>query len=254
MRFDGLGEGVRSHSGALMSTTAFVPFPGIRPNYAEISGILVDPKFWTTTYTCDVVLQNCHSTCCYRSNILAPGERARIEAHMEGILPFMDPERRKIYETRGGFEAVCTEQCPEGCELDVDEVAAMARMFPLEEDYRCNLIVRGDDHDSCLFLAKSPEGLEHCSIHAYALANDISWMALKPVDCVQYPLAIYEENGRKVLGVQTTPFLSHLPCHESGLGPLFYESMAGTIRFFMGDDFYEALDRHVRSLGAHPGS
>jgi hypothetical protein len=25
--------------------------------------------------------------------------------------------------------------------------------------------------------------------------------------------------------------------------------MAGTIKFFMGEDFYDALDRHVRSLG-----
>jgi hypothetical protein len=33
------------------------------------------------------------------------------------------------------------------------------------------------------------------------------------------------------------------------LGPLFYESMADTIRFFLGEDFYRELDRHVRSMG-----
>ena len=233
-----------------MSVTQFVPFPGIRPDLVEISGLWVDPKFWTTTYTCDVVLQKCHSTCCYRSNILAPGERGRIEGHIEGILPYMDPARRDLYRSRGTFEADCTEQCPGGCELDVDEVNAMARMFPLEADYRCNLIVRGEDHDSCIFLAHGPDGEERCSIHAYALDEGLSWMALKPADCVQYPLAIYQEGGRTILGVQTTPFLSHLPCHESNLGPLMYESMAGTIRFFLGDAFYEDLDRHVRSLGS----
>jgi len=232
-----------------MGATQFVPFPGSRPEFVEISGIWVDPKFWTTTYVCDVELQQCHSTCCYRSNILAPGEKERILGHLEGILPYMDSDKRALYHSRGTFEADCSEQCPEGCELDVDEVNAMSRMFPLEEDYRCNLIVRGTDHDSCIFLAHGSDGEERCSIHAYALGEGISWMALKPVDCVQYPLAIYQEGGRTVLGVQVTPFLSHLPCHESNLGPLFYESMAETIRFFLGENFYSDLDRHVRSLG-----
>ena len=236
-----------------MSATQFVPFPGIRPQFVEISGVWVDPKFWTTTYTCDVALQKCHSTCCYRSNILAPGEKERIAAHMKGILPFMDPERGDLYRRRGTFEAHCTDQCPDGCELDVDEVNAMARYFPLQADYRCNHIVRGEEHDSCIFLAHSPDGEEHCSIHAYALASDISWMALKPADCVQYPLAIYHEGNRTILGVQTTPFLSHLPCHDSNLGPLLYQSMEGTIRFFLGDAFFEDLNQFVRSLGSAVG-
>ena len=134
----------------------------------------------------------------------------------------------------------------------------MARAFALEDDFRCNMIVRqgesGESMDSCIFLSKNPSGENHCSIHAYALDAGLNWMDIKPVDCIQYPLAVFHEGGKTILAPQTTSFLSHLPCHDSGLGPLMYQSMESTIRFLLGGDFYESLDRHVREMDASPPS
>ncbi|BAM07192.1 DUF3109 family protein [Leptospirillum ferrooxidans] len=237
-----------------MSNAAFIPFPSREIPYVRINGVLVDPQLWMTVYDCNVTTQNCHSMCCYRSNILAPGEADRIFPHMEGILPYMTPQKQKIFEKRGTFVADCRTQCPDGCELDGDEVLAMARAIDLESDYRCNEIVRqggegGEEMDSCIFLTKNDRMENVCSIHAYAIDQGMNWMALKPLDCVQYPLGVYNKDGETILRSQSTPYLSHLPCHDSGIGPLMYRSMEGTIRFLMGDDFFVALDHHVRSLG-----
>lgn len=236
--------------GSKMSVGVFVPFPGKKLDPVLIGAIWVDPSLWTARYECDVTLQNCHSMCCYRSNILAPGEKEKIQPHMTGILPYMTSKKQEIYRKNGAFEANCNTQCPTGCELNEDEINAMAREFPLEKDFRCNLIVRqeesGEEMDSCIFLAKNGQGENHCAIHAYALDQGMNWMEIKPVDCIQYPLAVYHQEGRTILGVQTTSFLSHLPCHDSGLGPLLYQSMEGTIRFLAGDEFFESLDLFVR--------
>ncbi|MCL4460265.1 MAG: DUF3109 domain-containing protein [Nitrospirae bacterium] len=187
--------------------------------------------------------------CCYRSNILAPGEKEKIDLHLEKILPYMTPVKRKILEDRGGFVADCVAQCPDGCELNEDEVNAMARSFDLSDDFRCNMIVRaehsGDGMDSCIFLSRNASGENHCSIHAYAIDAGINWMEIKPVDCIQYPLAVFREGDKTILAPQTTSFLAHLPCHDSGLGPWMYQSMESTIRFLLGGEFFESLDRYV---------
>ncbi len=239
-----------------MSSGVFVPFPGRERTLVMIGGVWVDPSLWTTKFDCNVELQGCHSMCCYRSNILAPGEKEKIESHLEGILPYMTPVKRHLLQERGGFVADCRTQCPDGCELNEDEVNAMARAFRLSEDFRCNLIVRseqsGESMDSCIFLSQNTSGENHCSIHAYAIDAGINWMDIKPVDCIQYPLAVFQERGKTILAPQTTSFLSHLPCHESGLGPWMYQSMESTIRFLLGGEFFEALDLYVRE-NVEPG-
>ena len=106
--------------------------------------------------------------------------------------------------------------------------------------------------DSCIFLSQNTSGENHCSIHAYAIDAGINWMDIKPVDCIQYPLAVFQERGKTILAPQTTSFLSHLPCHESGLGPWMYQSMESTIRFLLGGEFFEALDLYVRE-NVEPG-
>ncbi len=231
-----------------MSGQVIVPFPGKPVEYVQIGNVWVDPRLWTTRFDCDVMLQGCHSMCCYRSNILAPGEKEKIRQHIDGILPYMTERKKKVYLERGDFEADCNEQCPSGCELNEDEVNAMSRAFSLDQDYRCNLIVRKsaeEDMDSCIFLAKNSAGENHCSIHAYAVDHGINWMSIKPADCIQYPIAIYQERGRTILGIQTTANLSHLPCHHSGLGPSLYRSMEGTIRYLLGDEFYSSLESFI---------
>ncbi len=205
--------------------------------FIRIAGVLVDPEIFTRPYACDVEKYGCRSMCCYRSCIVPPDEAKRVEARLEGILAYLSPENREAVRRNGGILADCSRQCPTGCVIHEDEARAIRRNFG-GQDFRCVLLFRND----CALLYTTPEGLRYCAVHTHAMDADLVWEEFKFADCVQYPLSFYFlEDGTRVLSVQNTPYLSHIPCMREPSGEPMYKSLRKTIETFLGREFYQEL-------------
>lgn len=209
--------------------------------FVEIGSVLVNPEIFTRPYTCDVVKYGCKSMCCYRSCIVPPQEAKKIEQHRDGILAFLSPENREAINKNGSVLATCATQCPTGCVIHEDEAQAIRRNFG-GSDFRCALLFQND----CSLLYTNKEGLRYCAVHTYAMEHGLVWEEFKFADCVQYPLSFYTtEEGKKVLSIQDTPYLDHIPCMKNPAGEPMYKSLKKTIETFMGKEFYRELEAYV---------
>ncbi|MEK6680876.1 MAG: DUF3109 domain-containing protein [Nitrospirota bacterium] len=205
-------------------------------NFIKIDSVLVDPRIFTTPYSCDVERYKCESMCCYRACIAPDTEIKRVKKHLNDIIPYLGEDNREAIR-KSGFVAKCERQCPQGCEIHPDEARAARRLFKDNEEFKCFLIYKG----ACVFLYTNKEGLKYCSIHTYAMEKGMEWEAFKMKDCVQYPLSVYIKDGKKVLTIQDTPYLSHIPCMKDNTGEPMYKSLEGTITALLGKRFNTAL-------------
>ncbi|HWR73041.1 MAG TPA: DUF3109 domain-containing protein [Nitrospirota bacterium] len=205
--------------------------------FVEIASVLVNPEIFTRPYACDVERYSCRSMCCYRSCIVPPHEAERIEKHLDGILPYLSPENREAVRKNGSILGVCTKQCPAGCVIHDDEARAIRRAFG-GKDFRCVLLYNND----CALVYTNTEGLRYCAVHSYAIEKGLVWEEFKFADCVQYPLSVYtREDGKRVLSIQDTPYLNHIPCMKDPAGDPMYRSLKRTIETLLGKEFYGEL-------------
>jgi len=217
----------------------------VEKNFVEIAGVLVNPEIFTHPYACDVEKYNCKSMCCYRSCIVPPHEAKKVEEHLDGILKYLSPENQAAIRKNGSILGVCEKQCPTGCVIHEDEARAIKRTFG-GADFRCVLLFNND----CSLLYSTREGLRYCAVHTYAMDKGLVWEEFKFADCVQYPLSFYtREDGKKVMSIQDTPYLSHIPCMKQPSGEPMYKSLKKTIETFLGKDFYKEL---AATAGKHP--
>lgn len=209
--------------------------------FITIGGVLVNPEIFTRPYTCDVEGYDCQSQCCYRACIVPEHEAKKVEANFDAVLSYLGAENREVLKKNGTILADCRTQCPNGCEIHEDEAKAIRREFN-GRDFRCVLI-----HDkTCSLLYTNNEGFRYCSVHTFATDQGLVWEEFKFADCVQYPLSFYTaEDGRKVLSIQDTPYLDHIPCMQKPKGEPMYRSLKKTIETFLGRDFYQALAAHA---------
>lgn len=210
--------------------------------FAEIDSTLVDIRILNTPYVCNVEEYSCNSLCCYRACIITPEETERIERHLDGILSYLSQENRKAIEENGSFVARCERQCPGGCEIHAEEAKAVQVYFPAGSEFRCTLIHNG----MCVLIYKNREGTNYCAVHSYAIDEGLKWESFKMRDCIQYPLAVIEREGKRVLTIQGTPFLNKIPCMVSKKGKPMYESLESTIEFLLGRDFAGRLKEYAK--------
>ena len=209
--------------------------------FVQVGSVLVNPEIFTRPYTCDVEGYGCNSQCCYRACIVPEQEVRNVEAHFDEILAYLSPENREALKKNGGILADCKKQCPKGCEIHDDEKQAIRREFG-GADFRCVLI----HNKTCSLLYTNKEGLKYCAVHTFAMDKGLVWEEFKFADCVQYPLAFYtDEEGRKVLSIQDTPYLNHIKCMTEPSGEPMYKSLKKTIETFMGKEFYKGLEAYV---------
>ncbi len=211
--------------------------PSGENGFVEIASVLVNPEIFTRPYACDVEKYGCRSMCCYRSCIVPPHEAERIEKHLDGVLAYLSPENRDAVKKNGGILADCAKQGPEGCVIHEDEARAIRRAFG-GADFRCVLLFKND----CALVYENAQGLRYCSVHSYAMEKGMVWEEFKFADCVQYPLSVYtREDGKRVLSIQDTPYLNHIPCMKKPAGQPMYRSLRKTIETLLGKDFYGHL-------------
>lgn len=215
---------------------------GMEENYIEIDSVLVDPRIFKASYTCDVKGYNCASTCCYRGCIIRPSEVKRIERHLSGILSYLSTENREAIERNGSFVARCSVLCPEGCDIHPEEAKAVRRFFKEDSDFRCTLLF----NDLCVFIYTNNEGIRYCAIHSYALDKRMKLEEIKKIDCIQYPLMVYRRNGKKVLTIQEVPYLSHISCMNDMKGEPIYRGLQNVIEILLGKEFNEKLQVYGR--------
>jgi len=209
--------------------------------FFKIASVLVNPEIFTRPYACDVQKYDCKSQCCYRSCIVSEEEAKKVEAHLGGILAYLSPENRNAIKKTGSMLGICSQQCPTGCVIHEDEAQAIRRNFGGKE-FRCVLLF----NNNCSLLYTSKEGLRYCAVHTYAMENGMVWEEFKFADCVQYPLSFYDtEDGKRVLSIQNTPYLNHIPCMKHPSGEPMYKSLKKTIETFLGKDFYKELEAYA---------
>jgi hypothetical protein len=92
----------------------------------------------------------------------------------------------------------------------------------------------------CLF-AYEKEGVRLCAIHAYAVEAGMSLTEIKPLDCIQYPLYLGEDEEGQILGIQGTPYLSHIPCINDPRGEPMILSLGYAIEALLGRDLHQRL-------------
>lgn len=210
-------------------------------NFVEVASVLVNPAIFTRPFTCDVEGYDCKSQCCYRACIVPDHETRKIEQHFDKILSCLGPENREALKKNGTILADCSRQCPGGCEIHEDEARAISRAFGGDK-FRCVLIF----NRTCSLLYTNKQGFRYCAVHTFAVEQGMSWEEFKFADCVQYPLSFYSNaNGKRVLSIQDTPYLSHIPCIQKPRGEPMYKSLRRTIETFLGRDFYTELASHA---------
>lgn len=210
-------------------------------NFIEISSVLVNPEIFTRLYVCDVEKYGCRSMCCYRSCIVPADEAKRVEQHLDGILAYLSAENRKAIKKNNGIIATCSSQCPAGCVIHDDEARAIKRNFG-GADFRCVLLFNND----CVLLYTNSQGLRYCAVHSYAIEKGLIWEEFKFSDCVQYPLSVYiNDDGKRVLSIQNTPYLSHIPCMKQPSGEPMYKGLKKTIETLLGAEFYKDLEAYA---------
>lgn len=236
-RFYARNDLVGDHSRLIIAVLVEVCMGSKICDFVKIGSVLVHPDILSRPYTCDVQKYGCASLCCYRSCIVPEQEAQRIEKHLDDILCYLAPENREAIRENGSVLAICSQQCPSGCAIHEDEARAMQRKFN-GQGFRCILL----HNNECALLYTTPEGMRLCAVHAYAIDHGMMWEEFKFTDCVQYPLSLYKkEDGEKVLSIQDTPYLSHIPCLQHPEGEPMYKGLRKTIETLLGKDFYQQL-------------
>jgi len=214
----------------------------------EIAGILVDRRIFTTPFVCDVALHNCHSACCHRGCVVTAGEVERLAPHVNGIMQYL-PEAKREFLRREGMQFIGDPR-RQSTDMRPQETVAMVRFFNSPEEMRCTWVL----DDGCVFLYPSTEPtqgngqaipVQYCAVHSYARERGMDWQTFKQTDCVQYPLCIYDQDGRTVLALQETPGRATVPCLNNPIGPPMYVSLAGTLTYLLG----ESLSAQVQAYG-----
>jgi len=217
-------------------------------SFVEIGGVLVDRRIFTTPFICDVVLQSCRSACCHRGCVVTAGDVERLTPHLDGIVKYLPEAKREFLRQEGG--GFVGDPDRQDTDMRPQETMAMIRFFKSPEEMRCTWVV----DDGCVFLYPSTERAPgnghvvpvlHCAVHSYALERGMDWKVFKQSDCVQYPLCLYEKDGRTVLALQEEPGRAAVPCLNNPIGPLLYRSLAGTITYLLG----EAFNAQVQAYG-----
>jgi hypothetical protein len=217
--------------------------------FIAIAGVLVDRRIFTTRFICDVVLQECRSACCHRGCVITPAEVERITPHMAGIGRYL-PEAKKEFLRReeGTFVA---DPARQSTDMRPQETMAMMRFFRSAEEMRCTWVV----DSGCVFLYPATQtasdgtrsiSVQHCAVHAHALELGKDWKAFKQADCVQYPLCVYQQDGRTVLALQEEPGRASVPCLNNPIGPPMYRSLSGTIAYLLGSPFSDKVQAYGR--------
>jgi len=224
---------------------------GPEANYLLVDGIRVEERIFTTPYICDPALYGCQSQCCYRGCILSQAEIERIGPHLQKIAVFLPPDKRKALLSSPSFVADCRSQCPEGCEIHGLEWEAVRLHFPEGNPPRC--LPYPDQ--MCLF-AYSRDEVRLCAIHSYALEKGMDLTEIKPLDCIQYPIYLGEDEKGRYLAIQETPHLSHIPCIGNPQGKPIALSLGYAIETLLGKAFYRKLLRafyeYVRDPAPQP--
>ena len=220
-------------------------------SFLVVEGIRVEERIFTTPYICDPGLYGCQSQCCYRGCILSQAEIESIRPHLPEILAFLPADRRKAAEGKPSFVADCPSQCPEGCEIHGLEWEAVRLHFPEGDPPRC--LPYPDQ--MCLF-AYSRDGVRLCALHSCALEKGMDLIQIKPLDCIQYPLYLGEDEKGRYLAIQETPYLSHIPCMRNPRGEPMILSLGYAIETLLGKAFYRKLLRafheYVRDPAPQP--
>jgi len=218
-------------------------------SFIEIDGVLVDRRIFTTPFICDVVIQQCRSACCHRGCVVTGGDVERLTPHMDGIVRYLPEAKREFLRREGGNfvgdpDRQENDMCPQ-------ETMAMIRFFKSPEDMRCTWVV----DDECVFLYPTTQpapgnghsvAVHHCAVHSYALERGMDWQSFKQADCVQYPLCVYEQDGRTVLALQEEPGHAAVPCLNNPIGPRMYRSLEGTITYLLGERFNAQVQAYGR--------
>ena len=208
--------------------------------YYEIAGVLVDKKILNESFQCNPQRFNCSSCCCHRGCIMLPHEVENIKKHWDTIKKYLEPEKRDYIEESGEktFYQPCMPNCPCGFTLGSEETNYM--QAHIKNGGKVQFYCSRNIGPMCIFASKI-SGDYSCAIHSAALEMEIPLHELKPLDCIQFPLAVLKEEGATKLVFQEAPEFNHLPCLNQKSPKKMYHDLKDSIVALLGQEFYEKL-------------
>lgn len=201
--------------------------------FFKINGIAVDSTIFTQRYDCDASYYGCTPQCCSRGCLLLPEEILRVQKFLPEIIPYLSPQKQE-YLKHFPFHTV--RHCSV-CQAEKIEKENLRIHCPDISQLICTAVVEG----GCIF-SFNDGGIHHCALHSYALSRRWKLNAIKPLDCIQFPIALRKHQGQLYLYFQKVKAFDNLPCllHPKP-GPLMYQTLQYPIEILLGEDFYRRL-------------
>ena len=208
--------------------------------YYKVAGVLVEEKMFSESFICDSKRFACASACCKRGGLMFVHEVENIKKHWNTVKKYLGPEKQNFNLDSGEntFYEACQPNCPCGFTLGAEEVKYL--QAHVARGGKTQFYCTKNDGDICTF-AYSDRGELRCALHAAALELELPLNELKPLDCIQFPIAILKEGEVTRLVFQQVEQFKHLPCLNQKSSRKMYQDMKDSIVALLGKNFYEKL-------------
>lgn len=127
-----------------------------------IESIIISDEVWNTKFSCDLI--KCQGKCCQYGDLGAPiseDEEETIKKNLDKVFPYLPPRNKKFL------------------------------LANVSETYQGNLHIKEiEENTPCPLAYVSDKEIVLCSLHTYALENEIPLLDLKPLWCSLFPLII----------------------------------------------------------------
>jgi Fe-S-cluster containining protein len=143
-----------------------------------IDNILISDKTWNTRFTCDT--NRCLGKCCQYGDLGSPVSKDEvkiIEKNLENIFPFLSTQNRMFL--KNGVAELWQDS------LHLREIG---------------------QNIPCPLSYKSENGQILCSLHSYALHNNLDVYKIKPLWCSMFPLMIQKSLEGWIINVEIADF------------------------------------------------
>ncbi len=217
-----------------------------KPNgFVEIAGVLVQEKILKESFQCDPLKYRCQAGCCSRGCLMHPHEIKKIRQYWDTIKKYIEPERRAYTHQEGDktFFEECRPNCPCGFILGEHETRYVKAHVPKGAALRtfCTRNI-----GPMCFFAYHKDGEQWCALHSAALELKIPLQDIKPLDCIQFPLAVTHEQDKTHLVFQDTKEFCGLPCEGKESPAKMFVTLKDSIVLLLGEQFYAELARYAK--------
>jgi hypothetical protein len=178
-----------------------------------IDNVIISEQVWNTRFSCD--LTKCLGKCCQYGDLGAPiceEEAINIEKNLENVFPYLPLQNQKFLQAG------------------------------VRELFHGTLHIREIQENTPCPLAHMPDGKTVlCSLHSYALDNNIPLLDVKPLWCSLFPLIIKKSADGWMMNLHIPDF-----CVSEENAPPVIISFAPLLETIFGKEWIEKVEELYR--------